>query len=152
MALTIGQAAPDFTLMNQHGESVSLSSFKGKKNVVVIFYPFAFSGICTGELCAIRDDLAAFENDNSELLAISCDPMYAQKAFAEQEGYKFGVLADFWPHGAAATAYGVFNEERGCAIRGTFIIDKSGILRWQVVNGLGDARNIADYKAALATL
>jgi len=152
MALTIGQAAPDFTLMNQHGESVSPSSFKGKKNVVVIFYPFAFSGICTGELCAIRDDLAAFENDNSELLAISCDPMYAQKAFAEQEGYKFGVLADFWPHGAAAKAYGVFNEERGCAIRGTFIIDKSGILRWQVVNGLGDARNIADYKAALATL
>ncbi len=152
MALTIGQAAPDFTLMNQHGERVSLSSFKGKKNVVVIFYPFAFSGICTGELCAIRDDLAAFENDNSELLAISCDPMYAQKAFAEQEGYKFGVLADFWPHGAAAKAYGVFNEERGCAIRGTFIIDKSGILRWQVVNGLGDARNIADYKAALATL
>ena len=152
MALTIGQAAPDFTLMNQHGESVSLSSFKGKKNVVVIFYPFAFSGICTGELCAIRDDLAAFENDDSELLAISCDPMYAQKAFAEQEGYKFGVLADFWPHGAAAKAYGVFNEERGCAIRGTFIIDKSGILRWQVVNGLGDARNIADYKAALATL
>ena len=152
MALTIGQAAPDFTLMNQHGENVSLSSFKGKKNVVVIFYPFAFSGICTGELCAIRDDLAAFENDNSELLAISCDPMYAQKAFAEQEGYKFGVLADFWPHGAAAKAYGVFNEERGCAIRGTFIIDKSGILRWQVVNGLGDARNIADYKAALATL
>ena len=152
MALTIGQAAPDFTLMNQHGESVSLSSFKGKKNVVVIFYPFAFSGICTGELCAIRDDLAAFENDNSELLAISCDPMYAQKAFAEQEGYKFGVLADFWPHGAAAKAYGAFNEERGCAIRGTFIIDKSGILRWQVVNGLGDARNIADYKAALATL
>jgi peroxiredoxin len=152
MALTIGQEAPDFTLMNQHGESVSLSSFKGKKNVVMIFYPFAFSGICTGELCAIRDDLAAFENDNSELLAISCDPMYAQKAFAEQEGYKFGVLADFWPHGAAAKAYGVFNEERGCAIRGTFIIDKSGILRWQVVNGLGDARNIADYKAALATL
>jgi peroxiredoxin len=152
MALTIGQAAPDFTLMNQHGESVSLSSFKGKKNVVVIFYPFAFSGICTGELCAIRDDLAAFENDNSELLAISCDPMYAQKAFAEQEGYKFGVLADFWAHGAAAKAYGVFNEERGCAIRGTFIIDKSGILRWQVVNGLGDARNIADYKAALSTL
>jgi len=152
MALTIGQAAPDFALMNQHGESVSLSSFKGKKNVVVIFYPFAFSGICTGELCAIRDDLAAFENNNSELLAISCDPMYAQKAFAEQEGYKFGVLADFWPHGAAAKAYGVFNEERGCAIRGTFIIDKSGILRWQVVNGLGDARNIADYKAALATL
>ena len=152
MSLTIGSPAPQFTLTNQHGENISLADYKGKKNVVVLFYPFAFSGICTGELCGLRDDLAAFQNENVELIAISCDPMYAQKAFAEKEGYKFPVLADFWPHGAAAKAYGVFNEERGCAIRGTFIIDKEGILRWQVVNGLGDARNIVDYKAALASI
>jgi peroxiredoxin len=152
MSLTIGSPAPQFSLANQHGENISLADYKGKKNVVVLFYPFAFSGICTGELCGLRDDLAAFQNENVELIAISCDPMYAQKAFAEKEGYKFPVLADFWPHGAAAKAYGVFNEERGCAIRGTFIIDKEGILRWQVVNGLGDARNIVDYKAALATI
>jgi len=114
MTLTIGSPAPDFTLMDQHGSTVSLSSFKGEKNVVILFYPFAFSGICTGELCALRDDLAAFQNDDVQLLAISCDPMYAQRAFAEQEGYKFPVLADFWPHGAAAKAYGVFNEDRGC--------------------------------------
>ena len=152
MTLTIGQAAPEFNLMDQHGTNVSLSSFKGKKNVVVLFYPFAFSGICTGELCALRDDLAAFQNENVQLLAVSCDPMYAQRAFAEQEGYKFPVLADFWPHGAAAKAYGVFNEERGCATRGTFVIDKEGILRWQVANGLGDARNVADYKGAIASL
>ncbi len=152
MSLTIGSPAPQFSLTNQHGENISLADYKGKKNVVVLFYPFAFSGICTGELCGLRDDLAAFQNENVELIAISCDPMYAQKAFAEKEGYKFPVLADFWPHGAAAKAYGVFNEERGCAIRGTFIIDKEGILRWQVVNGLGDARNIVDYKAALASL
>jgi len=152
MSLAIGSPAPQFSLTNQHGENISLADYKGKKNVVVLFYPFAFSGICTGELCGLRDDLAAFQNENVELIAISCDPMYAQKAFAEKEGYKFPVLADFWPHGAAAKAYGVFNEERGCAIRGTFIIDKEGILRWQVVNGLGDARNIVDYKAALASI
>lgn len=152
MTLEIGKAAPDFTLKNQFGEDVTLSSFRGKKNVIVVFYPFAFSGICTGELCSLRDDLAAYQNDDSELLAISCDAMYSLKAFSEAEGYKFSLLADFWPHGAVSSAYGVFNADRGLAIRGTFVIDKEGILRWQVVNGPGDARNAADYKAALAAL
>jgi len=152
MTLSIGSAAPDFELSDQHGEKVSLSSFKGKKNVVVLFIPFAFTGTCTGELCALRDDLAPFQNENVQLLAISCDSMFTQRIFAEQEGYKFPVLADFWPHGAAAKAYGIFNEELGCAMRGTFIIDKEGILRWQIVNGLGDARNIADYKTAISAL
>ena len=138
--------------MDQHGSPVTLSSFKGEKNVVILFYPFAFSGICTGELCALRDDLAAFQNDDVQLLAISCDPMYAQRAFAEQEGYKFPVLADFWPHGGAAKAYGVFDDARGCAVRGTFIVDKNGNLVWQIVNGLGDARNLVEYKSALASL
>ncbi len=152
MTLSIGSAAPDFELSDQHGEKVSLSSFKGKKNVVVLFIPFAFTGTCTGELCALRDDLASFQNENVQLLAISCDSMFTQRIFAEQEGYKFPVLADFWPHGAAAKAYGIFNDELGCAMRGTFIIDKEGILRWQVINGLGDARNIADYKTAISAL
>jgi peroxiredoxin len=152
MSLTIGQEAPDFTLKNQYGEEVTLSSFRGKKNVVIVFYPFAFSGICTGELCTLRDDLGAYQNDDTELLAISCDAMYSQKAFAEAEGYKFSLLADFWPHGQVSKAYGVFNEDRGLAIRGTFIVDKEGKLRWQVVNGPGDARVAADYKAALATI
>jgi peroxiredoxin len=152
MTLTIGQAAPDFELKNQYGELVKLSSFKGEKNVVVLFIPFAFTGTCTGELCAIRDDLAAFQNDNVQVLAISCDSPFTQKFFAEQEGYKFPVLADFWPHGAAAQAFGIFNADLGCALRGTFIIDKEGIIRWTVVNGLGDARNNGDYKSAIAAL
>ena len=152
MTLKIGTAAPDFTLMDQHGSPVTLSSFKGEKNVVILFYPFAFSGICTGELCALRDDLGAFQNDDAQLLAISCDPMYAQRAFAEHEGYKFPVLADFWPHGGAAQTYGVFDDARGCATRGTFIVDKNGNLVWQIVNGLGDARNLVEYKSALASL
>ena len=152
MTLTIGQAAPDFELKNQYGELVKLSSFKGNKNVALIFIPFAFTGTCTGELCAIRDDLASFQNDNVQVIAISCDSPFTQKVFAEQEGYKFPVLADFWPHGAAAKAYGIFNEDLGCAMRGTFIIDKEGIIRWTVVNGLGDARSNDDYKTAIAAL
>ena len=133
-------------------KKISLSSYQGKKNVVVIFYPFAFSGICTGELCALRDDLAAFQNEKVELISISCDPMYANKVFAEQEGYKFQVLSDFWPHGDIAKAYGVFDENRGCATRGSFIIGTDGKIKWMVVNGLGEARNIAEYKAALSAL
>ena len=152
MTLSLGTAAPDFELNDQHGNKVSLSSFKGKKNVVLLFIPFAFTGTCTGELCAMRDDLASFQNDNVELLAVSCDSMYTQLVFAEQEGYKFPVLADFWPHGAVAQAYGIFDDVRGCALRGTFVIDKEGIIRWSVVNGLGDARSNDDYKAALAAL
>lgn len=152
MTITLGTPAPDFTLTDQHGSPVTLSSFKGKKNVVVLFFPFAFTGTCTGELCELRDDLSTFQNENVELLAISCDAMYSQRVFAEQEGYKFPVLSDFWPHGAAGKAYGVFDDARGCSTRGTFIIDKDGIIRWSVINGLGDARNIGDYKAALAAL
>ena len=150
--LSVGETAPDFELKNQYGELVKLSSFKGEKNVVLLFIPFAFTGTCTGELCAIRDDLSAFQNDNVQVLAVSCDSPFTQKVFAEQEGYKFPVLADFWPHGAAAKAYGIFNEDLGCAMRGTFIIDKEGTIRWSVVNGLGDARNNGDYKTAIAAL
>ncbi len=152
MALEIGSIAPDFALKDQHGQVVSLSSFKGQKNVVLLFYPFSFTGTCTGELCAMRDDLSAFQNDDAELLAVSCDSPFTQRVFAEKEGYNFPVLSDFWPHGAVASAYGIFNEEKGCAIRGTFIINKEGVIAWTVINGMGDARNAGDYKAALAAL
>jgi len=152
MTLQVGQEAPDFELVDQNGEKVKLSSFRGNKNVVVVFFPFAFTGTCTGELCALRDDLSLFQNDKVQLLAISCDAMFTQKVFAEKEGYKFPLLSDFWPHGATATKYGVFNGERGLALRGTFIIDKQGIVRWSVVNSPAEARNILDYKAALASL
>ena len=152
MTLTIGQAAPDFEIANQHGEKVSLSSFKGQKNVLLMFYPFSFTGTCTGELCAIRDDLSSFQNDDLQLLAISCDSPFVQRVFSEQEKYEFPVLSDFWPHGATAQKYGVFNADRGLALRGTFVIDKKGIVRWTVVNSPAEARNLADYKSALASL
>ncbi|CAN2218919.1 Bcp Peroxiredoxin [Candidatus Nanopelagicaceae bacterium] len=150
--ISVGEVAPDFDLKDQHGAKVKLSSFKGEKKVVVLFIPFSFTGTCTGELCAIRDDLAAFQNDDVQVIAISCDSPFTQKIFAEQEGYKFPVLSDFWPHGAVAQAYGIFNADLGCALRGTFVIDKQGVIRWSVVNGLGDARNNGDYKSAIAAL
>ena len=152
MALEVGTVAPDFELKDNSGQMVSLSSFKGKKNVVLLFYPFSFTGTCTGELCEIRDNLGDFQDDDVQVLAISCDSAPVQKVFAEREGYQFPVLSDFWPHGATARAYDVFMEQLGCALRGTFIIDKEGVIRWTVVHGLGDARDIAEYRKALSSL
>jgi peroxiredoxin len=147
----VGSAAPDFELTNQFGEPVRLSSFRGQ-NVVVVFYPFAFSGICTGELCEIRDNLASFENAKATVLAVSVDSKFSLRAYAEKEGYGFDLLADFWPHGAVASAYGVFDAESGMARRGTFIIDAAGIIRYVVVNPRGQARELAEYRDALAGL
>ena len=142
----------DFTLSDHNGNKVSLSSFVGQQAVVVTFYPFAFTGTCTGELCELRDDIGAFQNDNVQLLAISCDPAPSLRIFAEQQGYTFPLLSDFWPHGAVSREYGVFDEARGCSIRGTFIFNKAGQLHWSVVNGISERRNMADYKAALAQI
>lgn len=152
MAVEIGSKAPDFELKDQHGSVVKLSDFQGDKNVVLLFYPFSFTGVCTGELCALRDELPTFVNDDVQLLAVSCDSMFTQKVFAEKEGLEYPVLSDFWPHGAVAQAYGVFNEEKGCAVRGTFVIDKEGVVRWNVVNALPDARDLNEYVKALGAL
>jgi peroxiredoxin len=147
----VGDTAPDFELVNQFGEPVRLSSLRGR-NVVMVFFPFAFSGICTGELCEIRDNLALFEDADAAVLGISVDSKFAQRAYAEKEGYAFDLLADFWPHGAVAEQYGVFDPESGMAKRGTFIIDAGGVLRYVVVNPRGKARDFAEYRSALAGL
>ncbi|MGH3472626.1 MAG: peroxiredoxin [Nocardioidaceae bacterium] len=152
MALEIGQPAPDFTLRNQHGESVSLSQFQGAKRVVVVFYPFAFSSVCTGELSELRDNLADFSNDSTTVLALSCDPMFSLRVFAERDQLGFDLLSDFWPHGEVAKAYAIFSEQLGCAGRATFIVDRTGTLRWQVENEIPRARNIGDYRKALAEI
>ena len=152
MTLIIGEAAPDFSLVNQFGETVTLSQFKGKKPVVLVFYPLSFSGICTGELCELRDNFARFERQDVELLAISVDSKFVQKKFAEQEDYKFSVLADFWPHGAVAKAYGVFLEEAGISNRATFVIDVEGNLAAKFVTAPGQARSLDEYDQALASL
>jgi peroxiredoxin len=152
MSLIIGDSAPDFTLVNQFGTDVTLSDFRNKKNVVLVFYPLSFSGICTGELCELRDNFAQFENADVELLAISVDSKFVQKQFAETEGYKFSVLADFWPHGAVAKDYGVFIEEAGISNRATFVINKDGDLVAKFITAPGQARSLDEYNKALATL
>jgi peroxiredoxin len=152
MAIEVGDTAPDFTLVNQHGQPVSLSGFRGAKNVVLVFYPFAFTGVCTGELCALRDALPQFENDGVQLLAVSCDSVHTLRVFSHQEGLEYPLLSDFWPHGEVSRAYGVFAEDKGCALRGTFVIDKQGTVRWTIVNGLPDARELQEYAKALQAL
>lgn len=152
MSVIIGDQAPDFTLVNQFGEDVTLSSFRGTKNVVIVFYPLSFSGICTGELCELRDNFAQFENADVELLAISVDSKFVQKQFAEHEGYKFSVLADFWPHGAVAQAYDVFIAEAGISNRATFVVNKDGELVSKFVTAPGQARSLDEYQRALASL
>ncbi|MET8446271.1 peroxiredoxin [Streptomyces sp. NPDC005209] len=152
MAIQVGDKAPGFELKDNHGRTVRLADFHGEKNVVLLFYPFAFTGVCTGELCELRDNLPTFVNDEVQLLAVSNDSIHTLRVFAEQEGLEYPLLSDFWPHGNISRAYGVFDEDKGCAVRGTFIIDKSGVVRWTVVNGLPDARDLNEYVKALDAL
>jgi mycoredoxin-dependent peroxiredoxin len=152
MAVDVGDQAPDFELNDQHGTPVKLSGFRGAKNVVLVFYPLAFSGVCSGELCAMRDDFPEVSGDDVELLTVSVDSKHAHRVWADTEHFNFALLSDFWPHGAVARSYGVFDENLGIATRGTFIIDKNGVVRWKVVNPIPQAREIAEYQKALAAL
>ncbi len=151
-ALAVGGRAPSFTLTDQHGTPISLDEQLGSRHVVLVFVPFAFSGICTGELREIRDRLEDFEGDDVTVLVISCDSLYSMRVWADIEGYFFPLLSDFWPHGEVARAYGVFSEANGFALRGTFLIDRDGILQWSAVSETGQARDFDEFRAALADL
>jgi peroxiredoxin (alkyl hydroperoxide reductase subunit C) len=152
MPIAVGAVAPDFVLKDQNNQDVRLADFRGERTVLLVFYPLAFTGICQGELCEVRDNLSDFVNADVQLLTVSVDSPYSHKVWAEREGYDFPLLADFWPHGAVAQAYGVFNEERGFANRGTFLIDKAGVVRFAEMNGPGQARDQDAWRKALATL
>lgn len=152
MALSIGDTAPDFTLNDQTRTPVTLSDLRGKKHVLIVFYPLAFSGVCTGELCTLRDSIDSFRSDDVETLAISVDSSAATAAWAAQEGYEFPLLSDFWPHGAVADQYGVFDGEKGLAMRGTFLVDKDGVIRFAEVNAIPDARDQQRWRQALVEL
>ena len=152
MAPEVGTEAPDFTLKDQNKQEVTLSSFRGDRSVLVVFYPFAFSSICTGELCAVRDDLGSFQNSDVQILAISVDHPFTLKAWADAQQFDFPLLADFWPHGKVAQDYGVFNAKAGFALRGTFLVDTAGTVRFAEVNGPGEARDQDAWKKALAAV
>ncbi|MCX4470795.1 peroxiredoxin [Micromonospora sp. NBC_01655] len=150
MPIEVGAEAPDFVLKDQNNQEVRLSDFRGKRTVLLVFYPLAFTGICQGELCEVRDNLNEYVNDDVQVLTISVDSVYSHKIWAEKEGYQFPLLADFWPHGAVAQSYGVFNDVAGIANRGTFVIDKAGVVRFAEMNMPGEARDQQGWRKALA--
>ena len=152
MAIAVGSEAPAFTLKDQDGNEVSLSKYLGQP-VLIVFYPFTFTGVCEGELCELRDNPATLGDGTVQVLAISCDSQFAQQQWSKAQGFTFPVLSDFWPHGAVAQAYGVFNEALGCANRGSFLIDAEGTVAAVIESGdLGTARSRAEYEAAIAAL
>jgi len=150
--LDVGTVAPDFTLRDQNQQPVTLSGYRGAKNVLLVFFPLAFTGICQGELDQVRDHLPDFENDDSVALAISVGPPPTHKIWAIQSGFLFPVLSDFWPHGAVSQTYGVFNDAVGISNRGTFVVDRSGIIRFAEMKQPGEARDQRLWSETLAAL
>ncbi len=152
MTAEIGSPAPQFTLRDQDRNEVSLADFRGRKTLVV-FIPFPFSRICQSELCAVRDNLHSLNSADANVVVIACDTIFVHKKWAEIEGFEFPILSDFWPHGATASAYGVFNEDLGVAKRSTFVLDEDGVVRSVVAtDSLGQAREFTDYPQALASI
>lgn len=152
MSLAVGDLAPDFTLSDTDGNPVTLSSFRGQGSVMLVFIPFAFTGVCEGELCELRDNLQMFEDAHSTVLAITCDRAPSNKAWKEQQGFTFPLLSDGWPHGEVATAYGCFNDALGCAERLSVLVDNDGKVAGSFQSGgLGEARPLSEYRAALGS-
>ena len=147
--IEVGQEAPDFTLVDDTNEKWTLSEHRGE-NVVLVFYPLSFSGMCTRELRALSGDAEKFAGAGAEVVGISVDSKYVQRAFKRDEQLKATLLADFRPRGAVARKYGVFLEDLDFANRATFIIDRHGKVASVVVTSPGEARNPDDYLAALA--
>jgi peroxiredoxin len=150
--LPVGAPAPDFLLRDQFGQDVTLSAFRGQKAVALVFYPYAFSGVCTGEMAGIRDRLADFMTFDSEVLAISCDPMFALRAFADSDGLNFPLLSDFWPHGEVSRAFDVFDEAAGCPRRSSYVVDAEGTLRWAVHHAMPVGRDLDEHLRQLRSV
>ena len=140
---TIGQPAPDFTLPSTAGKDVSLSSFRGKENVLVAFFPLAFTGTCTAELCALSEDYSQFQSACTAVLPLSVDNVASLKAFKDKERMTVDLLSDFFRK--TAREYGVLDEAKGFAKRSYFLVDKQGVLRWSHVETVnGDRRQDAE--------
>jgi peroxiredoxin (alkyl hydroperoxide reductase subunit C) len=148
----VGDRAPDFELLDQRGCPVRLSEAVADKHALLVFFPFAFSGICTGELLEIQLNIDRFVNDKATVFGISCDARESLRYWAAHEGYRFPLLSDFWPHGEVSRRYGVFEETSGMAVRGTFLVGPDQTVRWSLVHGPGQPRDIGDLHAAVSQL
>ncbi len=133
MAVKNGERAPDFDLEVKHDERVRLSDFAGRSNVLLVFHPFAFTPVCEDEARDLQENLESFRNAQTEVVLVSCDPSPARQAWKREIGAEYVFASDFWPHGTAAKAYGVFNEDTGAPFRGTFLIAKDGTVIWSLV-------------------
>lgn len=151
-AVRTGDLAPSFTLPDANNVPVSLADLLITRAVLLVFYPFAFSRICSGELGAVRDDLQSFQNHQVQVLGISTDPTPTLQAWSRAEGYTFPLLSDFWPHGEISRRYGVFMDRSGMAVRGTFLIDPTGRVVFAEVKGAGEVRDQAAWRRAVAAL
>lgn len=138
---TAGEPAPEFTTRTQYGEPVGPADLRAKPYLLV-FFPYAFTGICTGELAQLQNVLAQWRELGVRVLTISCDAMFSLRVFADQEGYEFDLLTDHWPHGRISQLFGVFDQTAGCAVRATFWVDPTGTVQWSVVNPIGQARDM----------
>lgn len=150
MILEPGVPAPGFALTNQFGETVRLTDLIGDRPVVLVFFPLAFSRVCQGELCELRDNIAVFRDAGVELVGVSVDSKHTLRAWAETESFDFQLLADFWPHGEVASAFGAFDEERGTAQRATFVIGADGVVAASFATPRGEPRSLTQYREALA--
>ncbi|MEX1286883.1 MAG: redoxin domain-containing protein [Acidimicrobiia bacterium] len=152
MPAEIGAPAPSFTLNDQHRNEVSLESLQGRKTLVV-FIPFPFTGLCSAEACELRDHLAELNDLDAQVVVITTHALPTNKEWADQNGFEFPVLADYWPHGAVAAAYGAFNEAVGAANRATYVLDEDGIVREIIAtDSLGTAREYDAYVTALEAI
>ena len=134
MAIATGDRAPEFDLEVTKGERVRLSDFAGRRNVLLVFHPFAFTPVCEEEALDLQENLDSFSNAETDVVFVSCDPSAARQAWRRKLGATYTFASDFWPHGAAAKAYGVFDERNGAPLRGTFLIDKAGTVIWTLVH------------------
>ena len=149
--LGVGEVAPDFTLRDQHGQDVSLRDVP-RGPVLLVFYPWAFSRVCTGELGTLRDVHRQINESGARLLAVSCDPVFSLRAYAESERLDFPLLSDFWPHGAVSAAYGVLDPLKGCPRRSSFLVDRDGVVRWSVHSPTSEGRDVEAHLEALRRL
>ena len=150
MSVAVGDRAPNFELLDQDANEVTRASLEGRK-ALVVFIPFPFSGICEAELCSIRDNLARLNDMDANVAVITCDTRFVHKKWAEDQGFEFPLLSDFWPHGATSRTYGSFNEEKGVANRMTYVLDETGVVREIIDSGsLGVAREMDAYVEALS--
>jgi peroxiredoxin len=133
LAITTGDRAPEFDLVEAGDSRVRLSDYLGRRNVLLVFHPFAFTPVCTEEALDLQENLESYANAETDVVLVSCDTPAARQAWRKEIGATYTFASDFWQHGAAAKAYGVFNEANGAAVRGTFLIDKQGTVIWSLV-------------------